>query len=65
MTNVIPLNQPKPGETTFMRCPCLPEGTDFIVVAIAGKTPIICGLLCPECEQEIPVTNGLIGVTGQ
>jgi hypothetical protein len=65
MTNIVHLNQPKSGDTTFMRCPCTDEGTDFLVVAIMADNPIICGLLCPECEQEIPVVNGVIGAIAQ
>lgn len=61
MGEVVHLNAPKDGENTFMRCPCTPDGTDFIVVAIMAKNPIICALVFPQCSQEIPVINGVVG----
>ncbi len=62
MSDVVSINPVKTGDTTFMCCPCTPEPTPFIVVAIADpRKPIICSLLCPECEHEIPVTNGIVG----
>jgi len=61
--DVVNINAPKNGDTAFMICPCLPDGTPFMVVAIAGSAPIICSIVCPECEQEIPAVNGIIGET--
>ena len=60
MSNVIQLDPPKKGETSFIQCNCTPEGTDFLVVVIVGESPIICGLVCPECEKNMPVVNGIV-----
>lgn len=51
----------KDGEKTFMRCACKPGGTDFLAVAIVGEFPLICALVCPECESEMTVLNGFVG----
>lgn len=61
MGEVIQLNKPSDGDKTFMRCPCTPDGADFAVVVIVAQHPIVCALVCTECEQEIPVNNGMIG----
>lgn len=61
--NVIPLHPATaPGDMGFMQCACKPEGVDFLVVAIhqdAGA--IVAALVCPECERELPVVNGVVG----
>lgn len=63
MGDVIPFNQPKNGDTTFLACPCTPEPNALLPVAVIGKPVIIVALLCPMCEREIPVLNGeLVGV---
>lgn len=54
-------NQPNTGETSFMACNCTGQPEPFMVVAIVGANPIICALVCPECEQSIPVVNGIVG----
>lgn len=61
MSNVISINQPKKGETTFLCCPCTDEPAPFVPVAIVSENPVIIALLCPECEKEIPVVNGILG----
>ena len=60
MSKIVNLHEGKNGEESFMLCPCTPEGTPFIVVAIVGESPIICSLVCPECETCIPVVNGIV-----
>lgn len=60
MGEVIQLDAPKIGDTTFMQCNCKPEGVDFLVVVIAQHPPLICGLICPECEQHLSVVNGFV-----
>ncbi|TFH85257.1 hypothetical protein EQG41_18260 [Billgrantia azerbaijanica] len=65
MGKVVELNkQPKNGDKTFMACPCTEEGTSFEVLVIMGDRPFIAALICPSCEQEVPVVNGYVGATG-
>lgn len=52
---------PKQGETTWLMCPCTEEGTPFIVATYVSDEPFVAFLVCPECEQEVPVLNGYIG----
>lgn len=59
-SNVVQLDQPKNGDTTFMQCGCTSEGVDFLVVVIVGDSPLVCGLLCPECETQLSVENGFV-----
>lgn len=64
MSNVTEFpGNPSKGDLTFMQCPCTPEGVDFAVVAIADPhAPIVAGLLCPECESQYDVVNGIVQV---
>lgn len=45
-----------------MMCPCNPAQPEaFIVVVIADeKRPIVSGLLCPACETQLDVINGIV-----
>jgi len=60
MSNVVDINRMKTGETAFMLCSCLPEGTPYLTVAIVKDNPVIIGMVCPECETELSVVNGVI-----
>lgn len=61
--NVTQLHQPRRGDVSFMMCPCKGgDGTPFEVIALVQEPPVIVTLVCPECEQTIPVTNGCVGV---
>jgi len=55
---IVDLHPVRNGDNVFLQCPC---GGDFLIVVIAQENPIITGLVCQECEQEIPVTNGILG----
>jgi hypothetical protein len=63
MGNVLTLNpnQPKSGETSFIACNCTGSPEPFVAVAIAGPNPVICALVCLDCEKSIPVVNGIVG----
>ncbi|MFG6139497.1 hypothetical protein [Halomonas sp. B23F22_10] len=62
MGDVIQMHQPpKDGDVTFMLCPCTEEGVPFAVAAVVADEPFVAFLKCPECEQEVPVSNGVIG----
>ena len=61
MSNVVELNPAKNGDLAFMLCPCKPEDPQpYLVVAIVGLHPIIAGLLCPECDKQLTVVNGIV-----
>lgn len=62
MGDVIQFDAPKPGNLSFMMCPCKPDNpTPFMVVAIVDHVrPIVAGLVCPECETQLDVVNGLV-----
>lgn len=62
MSNVIQFDAPKKGDTSFMMCGCKPENPEpYIVVAITDNDrPIIAGLLCPQCETQLDVVNGIV-----
>jgi len=61
MATVTELHKPRPGDQMFMLCPCTDEGEAFLVVAAMQDEPFIMALVCPNCEQEIPVVNGYVG----
>lgn len=58
--NTEQLHKVKPGDHAFMLCSCDNE-TPFDVLAIVGEQPIIAALVCPTCEQVLPVANGIVG----
>lgn len=60
MGEVVELHQVKQGDFSFMACPCTAEPTPFVVLALVGSPPIICGLVCPECDQQLDVVNGIV-----
>lgn len=60
MGEIVELNPTKDGDLAFMICPCKPEGTPYMVTVVAGDNPIIASLLCPECETNFPVINGIV-----
>lgn len=60
MSNVIEINPAKNNDKAFMMCPCTPEPTPYLAVAIVSDNPIICALVCPECETELIVVNGIV-----
>ena len=60
MGDVVDLRKPKNGETTFLLCSCTPEGEPYLVVSIVSDAPIIVGLMCPACETELTVINGIV-----
>lgn len=51
----------KPGNETFIICPCTENGTPVTPVVLHDQQgPIITSLMCPECETTIPVANGIL-----
>lgn len=61
MSNVFQFDAPKKNDTAFMLCNCKPDDPQpFMVVAIVGDAPIICQLVCPECEKTHDVVNGIV-----
>lgn len=57
---IVPFYKPRQGDPVFMVCPCQPDGVPYTIIALAHEThPIISKLLCPECETEISVVNGI------
>lgn len=49
------------GQQTFVMCPCEDDGILTTPVVLHDpKGPIIVALMCPECEREIPVVDGLL-----
>lgn len=62
MGEVIDLHPTGDGETAFMQCGCKPEGTDYVVVVITGIRPIVTSLLCPACQTELSVVNGIVEI---
>lgn len=61
MSNVIELNPVREGESSFMLCDCVEGGSPFLLCVSAQEYPEIRSLVCMECEQEIPVTDGFVG----
>ncbi|MBW5801177.1 hypothetical protein [Halomonas elongata] len=53
--------EPKAGDQMFALCGCTEEGVPMNVVTIMAETPFIAALVCPECDTEVPVSNGYIG----
>ena len=52
-----------PGETTFVTCDCdgSYEGETLTPVVLHDQQgPIITAVMCPNCEGEIPVVNGVL-----
>lgn len=61
MGRVVPLRPRRRGDLAFMRCACEPEGVDFLVVAVDAEAgPIVAALVCPACETELAVVNGIV-----
>lgn len=61
--NVVPLRPKRrePGDGhCFVLCPCEPEGVPFVVVGLSADHPKIVGLVCPMCDQEVAVTDGIV-----
>lgn len=57
--NVVSFN--RPGEQTFVLCPCRDGGVPVTPVVVHDRAgPIISALVCPECEHELPVINGIV-----
>lgn len=47
------------GEVTFMLCPRTDEGTPPLPVVLHdAQGPLLIALVCPECENELPILNG-------
>jgi hypothetical protein len=60
-SNVVQLHKPKGGDLAFMCCPCSPEDPEaFLPVAVVGEHPIIAALVCPACECQVDVVNGIV-----
>lgn len=54
------------GEQTFICCPCQDEPEPLIPVVLHdSKGPIITALMCPYCEAESAVINGIVQPTAQ
>lgn len=61
MGEVVQFGAPKQNDTAFTMCACRPsDPVPYVALAIVHEThPIICGLLCPECEALVEVVNGI------
>jgi len=60
-SNVLPFYKPVTGEPAFMVCPCQPDGVPFLVIVASHEThPVICRLVCPECDVTYSVINGVV-----
>lgn len=58
--NISEARKQRDGETTFLCCPCTEDGEPFMVVSYVSKDPFVASLVCPSCEQEVPVINGYL-----
>lgn len=62
--NIIPFAPKKiepSEEMSFLLCPCTQEGEPFLILTKeTDDNPVIIGLICPNCEQELCVTNGIV-----
>lgn len=60
MENVVSLHG-KQGDETFMMCPCTEEMSPVTPVVLHDtKGIIITSLVCQNCENSIPVVNGIL-----
>lgn len=61
MGDIIDLHsKPRFGEQSFVMCDCTDDGTPMLPVVKHGAVTFIAMLVCPECEVEVPVVNGIV-----
>lgn len=58
MGDLAELNNPVPGQNSFIACPCSPDALWAVVVVHDAQGQFITALVCGGCQREIEVSFG-------